>query len=124
APRACAPARRCSGSGATSPWGPATSRCGPRPPRRATPPPFTHAPEQLTQQQLTQKRRSAMTTLPTRTREVYLAARPSDELRPEHLAVREADLPEPGPDDVLIRNDYLLMASAYRELTRPDSRLP
>jgi NADPH-dependent curcumin reductase CurA len=58
------------------------------------------------------------------TREVRLASRPTGEYAPEHLEVVEVELPELGDGDVLVRNDWMLMATAYRDLMDAESRIP
>jgi NADPH-dependent curcumin reductase CurA len=57
-------------------------------------------------------------------REVRLAARPTDELRPEHLSVRTVRLDPPAEGQVLVRNRYMLMASVYRDLMNDNTSLP
>ncbi|MFP3991499.1 NADP-dependent oxidoreductase [Streptomyces sp. E11-3] len=62
--------------------------------------------------------------LPTTQREVRLVSRPSGALTSEHLEVAETPLAAPGAGEVLVRNEWMLMASAYRELMNEDTGLP
>ncbi|GAA2940614.1 MULTISPECIES: MDR family NADP-dependent oxidoreductase [Streptomyces] len=58
-----------------------------------------------------------MTAAPPRTaREVRLAAVPEGLPSSEHFAVVETPLPEPGPDQVLVRNRYFLVFPGLRTL--------
>ena len=57
-------------------------------------------------------------------RQVVLTARPDGELRPEHLAVENVELPAPAEGQVLVRNRYMLMASVYRDLMNATTSLP
>lgn len=47
-------------------------------------------------------------------RQVVLTARPDAIPGPEHFALRDAPVPEPGPGEVLIRNRYLSVDPAMR----------
>ncbi len=64
------------------------------------------------------------TTVPTRTREIHLASRPDGAYTPENLKVVEAELPAPSPGEIVVRNDWMLLATAYRELMNEQSKLP
>ncbi|MZE77801.1 MDR family NADP-dependent oxidoreductase [Streptomyces xinghaiensis] len=59
--------------------------------------------------------------VPATHREVRLARRPSGAPAPGDLEVVEAPLPE---GEVLVRNEWMLMASAYRELMKERPGLP
>lgn len=58
------------------------------------------------------------------TREVRLASRPVDALTPSDMAVVEVELRQPGEGEVLVRNEWMLMASAYRDLMNEQPTLP
>ncbi|HEX6684763.1 MAG TPA: NADP-dependent oxidoreductase [Candidatus Limnocylindrales bacterium] len=58
------------------------------------------------------------------TREVRLASRPVGALTPSDMAVVEVELRPPGDGEVLVRNDWMLMASAYRDLMNEQPSLP
>ncbi len=52
-------------------------------------------------------------------RQVLLAARPTGKLDPSHFAFREAPMPEPGSDEVLVRTLYLSLDAANRAWMSP-----
>ncbi|MFF3754860.1 MDR family NADP-dependent oxidoreductase [Streptomyces sp. NPDC002018] len=56
------------------------------------------------------------TSLPGTTREVRLTAVPAGLPAPEHFAVVETPLPEPGADQVLVRNRHFLVFPGLRTL--------
>jgi len=64
-----------------------------------------------------------MTTTAT-TREVRLAARPVGDFRTTDLELVEVELDELGDGDVLVRNEYTLLASVYRDLMNAETALP
>ncbi|MGH6655883.1 MAG: zinc-binding dehydrogenase [Actinocrinis sp.] len=66
----------------------------------------------------------AAETIPASTREVHLASRPVGDFRPGDLAVVELPLREPGDGEVLVRNEWMLMATAYRDLMNEDCKIP
>jgi NADPH-dependent curcumin reductase CurA len=45
--------------------------------------------------------------MPTRSREIQLAARPHGEPQPADFRLVEVDVPDPGPGEVLVRNTYI-----------------
>jgi NADPH-dependent curcumin reductase CurA len=62
--------------------------------------------------------------IPATSREVRLAAYPGDEVRPEHFEVVEAPLAEPGPGQVLVRNEWMALGAVYRDQMNPTLNLP
>ncbi|HXR70965.1 NADP-dependent oxidoreductase [Actinocrinis sp.] len=62
--------------------------------------------------------------IPATTREVQLASRPDGDFRPENLAVVQVPLREPGEGEVVVRNEWMLMATAYRDLMNEDCKIP
>lgn len=62
--------------------------------------------------------------LPATTREVHLASRPVGEATVGNLAVVTVDLRRPGDGEVVVRNEWMLMASAYRDLMNAQPTLP
>ncbi len=63
-------------------------------------------------------------TTPETTREVRLAARPDGDFTPAGLALAEVGLAPPGDGEVLVRNEYTLLATVYRDLMDADTVLP
>lgn len=63
-------------------------------------------------------------TIPTTTREIHLASRPSGAYSTGDLALAEVELPEARDGDVVVRNEWMLMASAYRDLMKEHSKIP
>lgn len=61
--------------------------------------------------------------LPTTSREVRLASRPTGPIDEHTLAIAEVDLPALGDGDVLVRNEFTLLASVYRDLMDADAGL-
>ncbi|MEU7900436.1 NADP-dependent oxidoreductase [Nonomuraea sp. NPDC049152] len=55
---------------------------------------------------------------PPHSQEVRLAARPSDDLTADHFSVVEAEVREPGPGEVLVRNDWMALAHVMSKLLR------
>jgi NADPH-dependent curcumin reductase CurA len=60
----------------------------------------------------------------TTTREIQLASRPQGDLTLANMAVVEIELAQPGEGEVLVRNEWMLMASAYRDLMNEQPTLP
>ncbi|MGY0061092.1 MDR family NADP-dependent oxidoreductase [Streptomyces sp. LZ34] len=58
--------------------------------------------------------------VPATHRQVLLAARPHDTLTPDHFEVVTAPVPEPGPGQVLVRNQLMSVAAVMRPLTVSD----
>ncbi len=54
--------------------------------------------------------------LPRTAREVRLTAVPAGLPTPEHFSITEVPLPEPGPDQVMVRNRYFLVFPGLRTL--------
>ena len=65
-----------------------------------------------------------MSTIPTTTRQICLAARPQGDLTLADMALVEVELAQPGEGEVLVRNEWMLMASAYRDLMNEQPTLP
>ncbi|WP_117213058.1 MDR family NADP-dependent oxidoreductase [Allorhizocola rhizosphaerae] len=63
-------------------------------------------------------------TLPTTSTEVCFAGYPKDVVRPEHFTVRQTLVDEPGPGQVLVRNDFMTLAAAYRDQMTPATNIP
>ncbi|GII80893.1 NADP-dependent oxidoreductase [Sphaerisporangium rufum] len=57
-----------------------------------------------------------MSSSPSVSREVRLAARPDGLPGPEHFTIAETPLPEPGAGEVLVRNRFFHVAAALRTL--------
>jgi NADPH-dependent curcumin reductase CurA len=56
--------------------------------------------------------------------EVHLAAYPQESVSPDHFTVVQTELPEPGPGQVLVRNELMTLAAAYRDQMRPFTNIP
>jgi hypothetical protein len=56
--------------------------------------------------------------------EVHLVAYPGEEVSPDHFAVVETQLPEPGPGMALVRNEFMTLAAAYRDLMKAETTIP
>lgn len=56
--------------------------------------------------------------------EVHLAAYPQGPVSPDHFTVVQAELPEPGPGQVLVRNELMTLAAAYRDQMKPFTNIP
>lgn len=54
--------------------------------------------------------------IPTISREVRLAARPAGEISAGHFAVVDAEVRDPGPGQVLVRNDWMALAHVMSRL--------
>jgi NADPH-dependent curcumin reductase CurA len=62
--------------------------------------------------------------IPATHREVRLASRPEDALRPGHFTVADVPVPEPGPGQALVRNRLMSVAASLRTLMRGDAGMP
>jgi NADPH-dependent curcumin reductase CurA len=62
--------------------------------------------------------------IPTTAREVRLVRRPLGPLTTDHLGLVEVEVPELADGEVLVRNEWMLLASAYRDMMEVDCRLP
>ena len=51
----------------------------------------------------------------SKNRQIVLAARPGDQLSVSDFALQESDIPQPGPGQFLIRNQYLSMDAGFRK---------
>jgi len=48
-----------------------------------------------------------LTDMPTASREIQLAARPQGEPRDGDFRLAEVDVPDPGPGEILVRNEFM-----------------
>jgi NADPH-dependent curcumin reductase CurA len=62
--------------------------------------------------------------IPAKGREVRLAAYPEAEVGLEHLHVAEAEIPEPGPGQVVVRNEWMQLGAVYRDQMNPTITIP
>jgi len=63
-----------------------------------------------------------MTTQTKTYREVRLASHPEGTLQPTDLVVTETLLPEPGPNDVVVRNRWFRVSISTRMMASPDAQ--
>jgi NADPH-dependent curcumin reductase CurA len=63
-----------------------------------------------------------MSSIPTSTRVVTLASRPVGEPGPENFAIVETALPEPAPDQIVVRNLYMSVDPAMRGRMEPTEK--
>lgn len=62
--------------------------------------------------------------IPATSREVRLAAYPDGEVALSHLEVAEAPIPEPGPGQVVVRNEWMALSAVYRDQMNPTITIP
>lgn len=62
--------------------------------------------------------------LPAVSTQVRLAAYPGDKVSLEHFTVTQTELAEPGPGQVLVRNEYMTLAAAFLDQMTPDTTIP
>ena len=62
--------------------------------------------------------------IPATSWEVRLAAYPQDEVLPEHFEVAQAPLAEPGPGQVVVRNEFMALGVVSRDQMNPTLNLP
>jgi len=56
--------------------------------------------------------------------EVHLASYPDGAVSPEHFSVVQTEVAEPGPGQVLVRNEFMTLAAAYRDQMKPFTNIP
>ncbi|MEU1280325.1 NADP-dependent oxidoreductase [Streptomyces sp. NPDC005805] len=62
--------------------------------------------------------------IPAKAKEVRLAAHLEGALTLSHFELAEAEVPEPGDGEVLVRYQYLQLAAVMQDLMKPDPSLP
>lgn len=62
--------------------------------------------------------------IPTTNREVRLASYPAGEVTPDNFEVAETELNEPGDGQVLVRNEWMVLGTVYRDQMRPATGIP
>lgn len=65
-----------------------------------------------------------MTSIPRSCEQVQMASYPEDEVTADNFVVVQADLPEPGEGQVVVRNEWMSLGTVYRDQMRPATGIP